>query len=84
MYYSSFQEEGYSQNYILARKQIDELCDLTVLGVISAAGVGAEYQRIESEFAAKEPEMAGFFRMIYKNRLERLADQFISEKIQWP
>jgi hypothetical protein len=81
MYYASFHEEGYSQNYVISRKRVDRLCDLVVLGLIPADSAGAEYQRIESEFAALEPEMAGFFRIIYKNRLERLADQFSSEKI---
>ncbi len=81
MYYASFQEKGYSQNYIDSRKLVDKLCDLVVLGVIPPVRARAEYQRIESEFAAREPEMVEFFRMIYKNRLERLANQFTSEKI---
>jgi hypothetical protein len=81
MYYASFQKEGYSQNYIASRNKVDKLCDLVVLGVISFAGAMDEYRRIEAEFAAHEPEMMDFFRMVYKSRLERLADQFIPEKI---
>ena len=80
MYYAGFREEGYSQNYIVARKQVDKLCDLVVLGVISPARAMNEYQRIETEFGDREPEMREIFKTIYKNRLERLSSQFPSER----
>jgi hypothetical protein len=81
MYYASFHEEGYSDNYIASRKRIDKLCDLIVLGVISIQTAEDEYQRIESEFNRENPEMTDLFRMIYQHRLWRLAVQFPPEKI---
>jgi hypothetical protein len=81
MYYAGFREEGYSEVYIRSRKQIDKLCDLIVLGVISLRAARNEYRRIESEFGHDSPEMMDLFKMIYQHRLERLANQFLSEKI---
>ena len=81
MYFASFQEEGYSENYLYSRKQLDKICDLVVLGSITPARAMAEYNRIEKEFSSQQPEMAVLFDMIYKKRVERLCAQFPQENI---
>jgi hypothetical protein len=81
MYYADFRAEGYLDKYIDSRKQIDKLCDLLVMGAITSRRAIDEYQCIESEFNQENPEMMDLFRMIYYNRLKRLASQFPSEKI---
>ncbi len=80
MYYAGFREEGYSQDYIEARKQIDELCDLIVMGVVSRQKAFEEYNRVELGFTENNPEISEFFKMIYRSRIERLTSQFSPEK----
>ncbi len=81
MYFTDFQEDGYSEIYLHSRKQLDKICDLVVLGSITSAGAMAEYNRIETEFSSQQPEMAVLFNMIYKKRVERLCAQFPQEYI---
>jgi hypothetical protein len=81
MYYTSFRLEGYSNQYIESRKQLDKLCDLVIIGAIAPQRAFDEYQCIESDFKGEYSEMKDLFRMIYYNRLKRLVSQFPSEKI---
>ena len=81
MYYTGFCLEGYSEQYIESRKQLDRLCDLVIMGAITSHLAFDEYQRIESDFNREYSEMKDLFRMIYYNRLKRLVSQFPSEKI---
>jgi hypothetical protein len=81
MYNGNFRKEGYSDNYLISRRQADRLCDSVVLGVVSPSRARDEYRRIELEFSHHEPEMTAFFGKIYKSRVERLIKQFPSEKI---
>jgi hypothetical protein len=81
MYYTDFRWEGYSEQYIESRKQLDLLCDLIIMGTITSQRIFNEYQRIESDFNQENSEMRDLFRMIYYNRLKRLVSQFPPEKI---
>jgi hypothetical protein len=81
MYYVDFRREGYSESYLTARRQIDKICDLIVIGAVLTERAREEYLGIETKFFSENPETTEFFRMIYKNRIERLASQFLSEKI---
>jgi hypothetical protein len=81
MYYVDFRREGYSESYLTARRQIDKICDLIVIGAVSTERAREEYLGIETKFFSENAETTEFFRMIYKNRIERLASQFLSEKI---
>jgi hypothetical protein len=82
MYYAGFCLEGYSEQYIESRKQIDRLCNLVIIGGTTAQRAFDEYQRIESDFNREYSEMKDLFRMIYYNRLKRLVSQFPPEKIK--
>jgi hypothetical protein len=81
MFSADFNREGYSDNYIESRKQIDKLCDHIVLGAISVERAREEFLKIEIEFDRENPEIKDLFRMVYRSRLTRLAHQFPPEKI---
>jgi hypothetical protein len=68
--------EDYSQEYKIARERIEVLCVKIVLEAISAEKADSEYEGIEAEYTASDPENAGLFRMIYRNRVKRLSSQF--------
>lgn len=78
MFNSDFHKDNYDSRYLAARAQMDELCDSIVTGMTDCEKAIGNYARIESEFAAAFPENAELFRMIYKNRVERLCSQFLS------
>jgi hypothetical protein len=81
MYSVGFHKDGYSESYLSARRQIDNICDHIVLGIISPKRALDEYENIESEYSQENPERQDIFNIIYLNRIKRLISQFLSEKI---
>jgi hypothetical protein len=67
---------GFSDRYLGARAKIDDLCRRIVVRHISAEQAMKSYEQIEAEYADEEPENIDLFRMIYRSRIARLADQF--------
>jgi hypothetical protein len=74
----SFAAEGYDASYIEARKEIDDLCLSISKQLISVDDAISEYARIEANYVAFNPEKAVLFGMIYKSRVSRLCQQFLS------
>jgi hypothetical protein len=69
-----------SDDYLEARQEVDELCRNIVMGAIAAEKAMESYGRIENKYARKEPSDLEFFRMIYRNRVVRLIDQFVRKE----
>lgn len=67
----------FSDGYLEARQEIDELCRNIVLGTVSADSAMESYDRIEELYARNEPSNLEFFRMIYRSRVVRLIGQFL-------
>lgn len=75
---SIFHKDGYDSPYIKARKEIDDLCRMITKGEITIDKANSIYDGIEAQFASRNPERADLFRMIYKSRVSRLCEQFLS------
>ena len=69
-------KRGFSDRYLDARERVDDLCRRIVVKHIPAEQAMESYEQIEAEYANEEPENIDLFRMIYKSRIARLADQF--------
>lgn len=69
-------KRGFSDRYLEARAKIDDLCRRIVISHISTEQAMKSYEQIEAEYASEEPENIDLFRMIYRSRVVRLADQF--------
>ena len=67
---------AHSDRYLDARAKIDDLCRRIVVGDITTGQAMKSYEQIEAEYAGEEPENVDLFRMIYRSRIVRLADQF--------
>jgi hypothetical protein len=67
----------FSDAYLEARREVDELCRKIVLGVVTPERAMESYDQIEDLYAKREPSNLEFFRMIYRSRVDRLIDQFI-------
>jgi hypothetical protein len=76
---SVFDRERFGDHYLSARSKVDELCAAVVNAAVTYDRAQETYGKIEAEFAGHEPERAELFHMIYKNRVERLCRQFLSE-----
>ncbi len=72
----AFDKRGYSDRYLDARAKIDELCRRIMVSGLTTELAMKSYEQIEAEYAGEEPEYVDLFRMIYRNRIVRLADQF--------
>ena len=72
----TFDKRGFSDAYLDARAKVDELCRRIVFSDITTEGAMKSFERIESEYADGEPEHIDLFRMIYRNRIVRLVNQF--------
>jgi len=79
MFFSSFDNNGYESRYLDARKKIDFLCDMIVARKISAVDAKEEYVIIELKYTHPNMEGIELFRMIYKNRVDRLCRQFLGK-----
>ena len=79
MYFARFDETGYDSRYLDLRKEIDVLCDAIVAQEINTQLAMKVYQRMELEYSRFNLEGTEFFRMMYKNRIERLCRQFSPE-----
>ena len=69
-------KRGYSDCYLDAREKIDDLCRRIMTSGMTAERALRSYEQVEAEFADEEPENADLFKLIYKSRVVRLADQF--------
>jgi hypothetical protein len=74
--YSKYNDEHCDRHYVDARRKIDILCGLIVSGRLSREEALRIYEDIENDFVALDPSKADLFGMIYKNRVNRLCDQF--------
>ncbi len=71
---------GYDDDYLGMRTEIDLLCDDITSGAIAQNDAWRQYEVIERSFYQRDPERIELFRMIYKNRIERLCRQFLLEE----
>jgi hypothetical protein len=69
-------DRDYSDSYLDARAKIDDLCRRIVVRQVTTEQAMKSYERIENEYAGVEPGRVDLFRMIYRSRIARLADQF--------
>ena len=69
-------KRGFSDRYLDARARIDDLCRRIVTSGLTNEQAMKSYEQIEAEYAVEEPENVDLFRMIYRSRIVRLADQF--------
>ncbi len=72
----TFGKRSFSDRYLDARAKIDDLCRRIVVSDITTEQAMKSYEQIETEYAGEEPEHVDLFRMIYRSRIIRLADQF--------
>ena len=72
--------EDHDPEYIDARSKIDVLCSLIISGKLSRNKAVNIYEEIELEYGGHDTEKIDLFNMIYKNRIERLCDQFCGDK----
>lgn len=79
MYFSSIDKTGFESQYLESRKRIDILCDLIVAERISNVDALEKYRQIEENYMHNALEGIELFRMVYKNRVNRLCRQFLSE-----
>ncbi len=71
-----FNAKHHDRGYVEARRKIDNLCGLIISERFTRKSAAREYENIERDYAKDEPDNLDFFRMIYKNRVRRLCDQF--------
>lgn len=69
-------KRGYSDRYLNARARVDDLCRRIVVGGISTEQAMKLFEQIEDGYSYGEPEHVDLFKMIYRSRVVRLADQF--------
>ena len=74
--YNKHKRGDHEEHYVDARRKIDVLCGLIVSGRLSRRDAVETYREIENDFANRNPAEAELFGMIYKNRVNRLCDQF--------
>jgi hypothetical protein len=73
------EKTDFSNGYLEARQEVDELCRNIVLGAVTPDKAMESYHRIERIYTEKEPSDLEFFKMIYRSRVIRLIDQFLQE-----
>ncbi len=69
----------FSDAYLEARQEVDGLCRNIVMGTVTPEKAMEHYGKIEELYAKNEPSDLDFFSMIYRSRVVRLIDQFISK-----
>ncbi|MEE9553421.1 MAG: hypothetical protein V3W18_03915 [candidate division Zixibacteria bacterium] len=71
-------KRGYTDFYLAARSEIDNLCDLIRNGAISKVDALDSYLSIADNFLKEKPQKAELFNMVYKSRIIRLGEQFLT------
>lgn len=69
-----------SDSYLKAKQEVDNLCRKIVSGGVTPEKALEHYHRIERQFAVEESADQGFFRLIYKSRVQRLSNQFLQRE----
>jgi len=74
--YNKYNDEHCDRHYIDARRKIDVLCGMIVSGRLSREDALRIYEEIEKDYIALDSQKADLFNMVYRNRVNRLCDQF--------
>jgi len=70
--------KDFSEFYLIAKERIDRLCEKIAALRITAGEAMAAYDRIEADFLKEQPGMADLFIMIYRSRVVRLCEQYLT------
>ena len=75
----SYRKSGdgdYEKPYLEAKRKIDVLCGLIVSGKMYRETAEGIYENIEREFIESNSEDSELFGLVYRNRINRLCEQF--------